>query len=528
VSKAGEGDSGHSRKGGCVKRFPWALVYALLALVCLRHLLGFWMPHTGFTSWIAFGDDQAVPISMLREVDFFLHEGFGYDGQSYAQLACQPNLTDPELATGVDSVSYRARRILPCWSAYLLGGGQPYWILQAYALQPLLAWMALAIVLLRWYPPRNFDSTLRWGLTLTSWGMLDSIHMTVPDLPALLLTVAALLCFESGRKGWALALVAVATLVRETSLLGLLMFVPTRSLSSWAKTCRTWLIGMAPLVLWLLYLKLICGLTSGSGATANFAWPGQGWWFRARELMALELSGPHWTVYLFSRLSLLSLSVQAWFVLLRPQPTSAAWRVAAGYVVLMLMIGSAVWEGQPGASLRVLLPLTVLFNRLVPAGRWALPLLILGNFNCFIHCVHPRVPFFQGFTYRHHLCRDLRIHLDQPWDVGRTRDFRTRAQASQSPAKVALLNRGKRPHRIQSTGRIVSDRPASLRFLSSQGEVLWQGQVGLEESRFDFKVAVPSGETHLSIEWSTPAQIQLLDVIIEVVDEPPSGAARPR
>ena len=45
----------------------------------------------------------------------------------------------------------------------------------------------------------------------------------------------------------------------------------------------------------------------------------------------------------------------------------------------MIFLGEAVWEGYPGAASRVLLPMTLAFNVLVPRGaKWWL-LLLLGN-----------------------------------------------------------------------------------------------------------------------------------------------------
>lgn len=49
----------------------------------------------------------------------------------------------------------------------------------------------------------------------------------------------------------------------------------------------------------------------------------------------------------------------------------------------MVMVTAPVWEGYPGAASRVVLPLTLAFNVLVPAGRRWLPVLVLGNLSVF-------------------------------------------------------------------------------------------------------------------------------------------------
>ena len=49
------------------------------------------------------------------------------------------------------------------------------------------------------------------------------------------------------------------------------------------------------------------------------------------------------------------------------------------FAVLMVFLGEAVWEGYPGAASRVLLPMQLAFNVLVPAGRWWRVVLVAGN-----------------------------------------------------------------------------------------------------------------------------------------------------
>jgi hypothetical protein len=53
--------------------------------------------------------------------------------------------------------------------------------------------------------------------------------------------------------------------------------------------------------------------------------------------------------------------------------------VGAAYAVLMMVLGDAVWENYPSAAARVLLPMTLAFNILVPRGRWWPLLLLVGN-----------------------------------------------------------------------------------------------------------------------------------------------------
>ena len=57
------------------------------------------------------------------------------------------------------------------------------------------------------------------------------------------------------------------------------------------------------------------------------------------------------------------------------------WVVFVGfaYAVLMVLLPYPVFEGNPGAACRVLLPMTVAFNVMLPQSRWFWPLFVAGN-----------------------------------------------------------------------------------------------------------------------------------------------------
>jgi hypothetical protein len=112
----------------------------------------------------------------------------------------------------------------------------------------------------------------------------------------------------------------------------------------------------------------------------NFALPFAAYLHKWREVLgALPETSLLDLGAIWSLLMLVALTVQLVFLLARPRWTQAWWRVGATYAVLMIFLGDAVWEGYPGAASRVLLPMQLAFNILVPAGRgWAL-VLLLGN-----------------------------------------------------------------------------------------------------------------------------------------------------
>ena len=95
-----------------------------------------------------------------------------------------------------------------------------------------------------------------------------------------------------------------------------------------------------------------------------------------------ELHDQGWQSFArFSLLTLVGLTTQAVVLSSRWHWKAAWWRVGVPYVGLLLVLGPAVWEGYPGAATRVLLPLTIAFNVLLPSSRWFWPLWLLGNLN---------------------------------------------------------------------------------------------------------------------------------------------------
>jgi hypothetical protein len=66
----------------------------------------------------------------------------------------------------------------------------------------------------------------------------------------------------------------------------------------------------------------------------------------------------------------------------------------------MVVLGDAVWEGYPGAASRVLLPMQLAFNVLVPAGRGWRIVLVLGNLTLLSAPAALQAPSGEGFVLR--------------------------------------------------------------------------------------------------------------------------------
>lgn len=365
----------------------WAVRVGYLGVVVLfvATVARMYQPGAGFNYLIAFGAKQARPqLSELRSLNYLLEtDGYGYDAQYYAQIAMRPTLQGEDLRRAIDGLAYRGRRILTCWTAYLAGLGKPAWILQVYAVQNFVAWLLLAALLLRWFPPTEWSNLLRWAGVLFSAGMCQSLRLALVDGPSLLLICAGVWAVETNRRWLATGIFALSGLARETNLLGAAAFVRPAE-RTWRQAGELALraaVVAAPLTLWMAYIHFAVGPAIDAGAR-NFNAPFLSYLTHWRHSFAALAQAPDYDPWpLINLLVMVGLTTQFCFLVLRPRLEEAWWRVGACFAVLMAVLGTAVWEGYPGATARVLLPMQMAFNVLVPRSwRW-LPILVLGNLS---------------------------------------------------------------------------------------------------------------------------------------------------
>ncbi|MGH7997472.1 MAG: hypothetical protein ACREFX_14085 [Opitutaceae bacterium] len=386
-----------SGRAAALPAFACAASFVLFAWICSQ----FYLPGKGFTYLIEFGArERARFIPEVRAVNHYeIPDSSGYDAQYYAQIAMRPRLDDPVLRRAVDSLPYRARRILFCWTAWLLAGGRPVLAMQIYAFQNIVAWFLLGILLWRWLPPNRLENWARWAAILFSFGLCCSVRGALVDGPSLLLIAAAMALLESGRAGWATAVLGLSGLGKETNLLAAVAWLPDRGAGRREALRAFGRIALAalPLALWVAWLTHRMG-GSGEMGARNFSWPFAGYAGKWRELSS------HWRIHGFDAIArgdllvLIALSVQLLFFALRPRWSDRWWRLGAVYALLMVVLGPAVWEGYPGAAARVLLPLTLAFNLIVPRGRVWLLVLIAGNLSVFISRGVLRPPGRESYT----------------------------------------------------------------------------------------------------------------------------------
>jgi hypothetical protein len=343
----------------------------------------FYVPGKGFTYLVMFGGKESARyVPALKAINHYEQEdSYGYDAQYYAQIAMRPWLSNRRLQAAVDSLPYRARRILFCWTAYGLAWGDAERALHIYSVQNIFCWLALAVVLLRWFPANSWENFIRWFGVMFSFGLCFSVRGSLVDGPSLLLIALGLLLIEIGRPWWAALLLGAAGLGKETNLLAAgALPLPRANFHSWLMAGVRFLVAIIPLLLWMEVLWFWLGSTGDAGHR-NFDLPFAAYVTKWKQTIAQWETEGVGSVAQWSILMLIAMSVQWLYFVLRPRWSEPWWRVGFAYAMLMAVVGDAVWEGYPGAASRVLLPMTLAFNIAVPRGRklgwWVV--LLLGN-----------------------------------------------------------------------------------------------------------------------------------------------------
>lgn len=449
-----------------IGRRPVAWAYVATVVVFVWCVARFYNPQHGFAQMIEFGGRlEKTWIAPLGGTAFYeVPDSDGYDAQFYAQIAMDPALRDPGLKGALDAPAYRARRILFGWTAYVLGLGRPAWILQAYALQNALTWLILAALLLHWFPPNGWNNFIRWAGVLFAAGMCASVRDALVDGPSLLLIALGVWCVEKKRPWLATVVFAAATLGRETNALaaGSLVDPNRRTWRDFATLMVRAVLVAAPLVLWMGYVHYRLGASVDAGSR-NFDVPGLslaakwGWTFAA-----LPLFGGNNSMAVLSLVALIALAVQCLFLALRPTPDQPWWRVGSVFGALMLVLGAATWEGDPGAALRVLLPLQLAFNVLVPTGRRWMAILLLGNLSVLAAPAILAPPI--NFPFQVTSSAPAKPALFGPrWSVEFTRGWHIVENKgsrywcwSRGSAELTIFNPGPAPVRVKLDGQLTA------------------------------------------------------------------------
>lgn len=498
-------------KGGALLRFlgsPLRVAYFAGVAVFLSCIAQFFHGNTGFSSLISIGDllsDSKVKV--LQQVPHYVYESSpGYDGAYYVQLALNPTLDNPELLKAIDNLPYRARRILFSWTAWALGLGQPAWIVQAHALLNVACWLVLAWALLRWFPPTGWENFFRWAGILFSHGVCMSVRHSLVDGPSLLLVALALRWLEDGKRGAGVATLALAGLGKETSVLASAgLDFDWRAPRTWGRTALHVAWVAVPLGAWMLFIHFKFGRADDPGL-GNFTWPIAGFVEKWRAAWAASI-GPDRSGIQWATLAVVvALGVQWLFFVLRWRPLERWWRVGMAFAVMMTFLSTPVWEGFPGASTRVLLPMTLAFNILVPRGARWWPILLAGNLTvaASVFEFSPPHEFYQLRGDRA-LRAAVRVVPAQGWH-GPERHLEQHWRWSSGRAELHVTNASGQRVQLTVRGQATSaDGVRGLRVLLGE-RLLWGDTVGHAFTELRFGVTLPPGETVLVFATDRPAQ----------------------
>jgi hypothetical protein len=483
----------------------------------------FYVQGSGFTYLIRFGDEPTRHrIRELRSTDYYVHkDSYGYDGQYYAQLAVKPRLSDDDLGAAMDNLPYRARRILFSWTAYVFGLGRAQWVLEAYAVQNIVAWLLLAWVLLRWFPPTEAGNVVRWLGTMFAWGLTLSVSECLPDGPSLLLIACGVALAEQGRPWFSAGLLGVAGLGRETNLLAGLIHLPGKEWS-WREIGRAAgrsAIVVAPLAVWLVWLWHVFRQPSNAGVN-NFSPPFVGYVHKCTEtLCALRANGWN-SPARWSLLLLISLTVQFLVVLVRPQWTSLWWRIGAAYAVLLVFLGDGVWEGFPGATARVVVPLTLAFNVIAPRGRWwSMALLVAGNLPALSVANQMAAPGNENYRLvgAPVIAGDpagaaVTVTFGPEWYEGEESTFEY-WRWSRGSAEIVIHNRSTTPIEVGLDFDLRAVDGRTIRVVQDQA-LCWKGHVGRESIPVRLeRITLAPGDNRLTFETDTPPSVPFGDTL---------------
>jgi len=365
----------------------WLTIVYILAMVAVR-----WDARTGLTSLLRFGEDyRDRQIARVAELPVAIKPNRGYDGQFYGQMAVEPAPTEPALLNALDNPGYRLRRMLLPAAAHLLGGGNAWRTLHIYATINVVAWLALGALLWRIIGPADACGTATWIGCMLGLGTLDSVRMALTDVPALVLTLSAIVIAQRARPRTAVAVLAATALVRETALLSFaaLDTRPWHDRASWRAHVRTLACVTLPVALWSVWLFGRVSSVDPLGR-ANFDWPAFAISEHAATWVGSLVAGDFDSRHTFGLLAIASFSWQSISLLRQWRSTSPWVRMALPFAVLFWILGDAVWHGY-WAVARACLPMTVAFNLTLPrdrsfAWRWA-----LGNI-CVLHAVWRFLP----------------------------------------------------------------------------------------------------------------------------------------
>jgi hypothetical protein len=355
-----------------------AIAIALGALF-LASVARFYHPGYGFTALLGMPEGHEYEVPAMRAIPHVDYPpSASYGGQFYAQLALDPLLRGPDIDRALDQPPYRARRILLSWTAWALGLGRPVWVIEAFALQNVLAWILLAMLTTRWLPLRSWRHLALWTACLFAHGLLWSVRFSLVDGPSLLFLACIVWAAESSRPLLSAAVTGIAALARETSLLGLLAQPRPRRVRDLGRLAVATTIAVLPLLIWQDYLFSIYRTGSITGQN-RFTIPFAAYAHALRRAAHALWYDPGTLAAVLPFCVFFAFTVEAAYLVRHPRPSAAWWRLASAFAAIMVMLDPTLWN--IGSLTRIVLPMTYGFNLMLArhTGRGFWIWYALGN-----------------------------------------------------------------------------------------------------------------------------------------------------
>jgi hypothetical protein len=350
-------------------------------------------PAFGLTKLLQIGhefDDRGLAVFRATPKYIGPSDRWGFDGQFYAELGLDPLLRDPQLKIALDNPSYRSRRILMPWLAWLGGLGRPFWILNVYAALNLIFWVGFVVMMTILFRPYGWGGLAGFAAMLMTCGIIESMRASLTDFPGFVLMILAMMVGGAGAAG----VLALSALTREPNIIGIVGLWDYRPpwLTAARRNLILCLIAGLPIALWFAYV-IWRFPPKESIAGGNLAWPLQGIMAKLGEFSVHAANGDiqwsHWYSELYrseplhALLTIIATLTQCIYLLTHREWTNRIWRVGTIFVPYYLCISYIPWESHFTIT-RHALPITLAFNLILatrPHRGW-LAWFLLGN--CFV------------------------------------------------------------------------------------------------------------------------------------------------
>ena len=350
-------------------------------------------PGFGITKLLRVGHEfDARGLAVFRATPKYIGSSsrWGFDGQFYGELALDPLLRDPQLGTALDDPSYRSRRILLPWLAWLVGLGRPFWILNVYAALNFVFWIGFVVMMAALFRPYGWAGVGGFAAMLMTCGIIESMRGSLTDFPGFVLMTLAMMAGGAGGAG----LLALSALAREPNIIGILGLWDYRPpwMAAARRNLKLGLIAGVPVALWFAYVLWHFPPTE-SPAGGNLTWPMRGIMGKLGEFSVHAANGGIRWNKLYSEfyssetlhvlLTIVSTLTQCVFLFTHREWDNRIWRTGAIFVPYFLCISFISWESHFTVT-RHALPITLAFNLILAMrGRrvW-LVWFLLGN--CFV------------------------------------------------------------------------------------------------------------------------------------------------